>query len=252
MGHIRRRGLALAMVSGLAAGSMFMGTGPAAAAESTDRPHHVAEEAPSHETRTVVRGTTLWEIADERYGDGMKWWAVFAANAKAIEKSARAHGLKGSDLGHWIYPGEELSVPAPEMVEAHEKSFREALDHVLTRHPQLRAGTTAFCPGLRAPEDLGACVMSLLEQAPRLLAQAPQLLEQHPRLLEQLPQLLEQLPQLLEQAPRLLEGVDFLQEIPATALTAVVEPLITCVTEEDDPVSCLTEALPEALAAAAP
>ncbi|MDT0398699.1 MULTISPECIES: hypothetical protein [Streptomyces] len=245
MGHIRRRGLALAVVSGLAAGSMFMGTGPAAAVESTDRPHHFAKEVPRHETRTVVRGTTLWEIADERYGDGMKWWAVFAANAKAIEKSARAHGLKGSDLGHWIYPGEELAVPAPEMVEAHEKSFREALDHVLTRHPRLLAGTTAFCPGLRAPEDLGACVMSLLEQAPRLLEQAPQLLEQAP-------QLSEQLPQLLEQAPRLLEGVDFLQEIPATALTAVIEPLITCVTEEDDPVSCLTEALPEALTEAAP
>ncbi|MDT0402681.1 MULTISPECIES: LysM peptidoglycan-binding domain-containing protein [Streptomyces] len=226
MGHIRRRGLALAMVSGLAAGSMFMGTGPAAAAESTDRPHHVAEEAPSHETRTVVRGTTLWEIADERYGDGMKWWAVFAANAKAIEKSARAHGLKGSDLGHWIYPGEELAVPAPEMVEAHEKSFREALDHVLTRHPRLRAGTTAFCPGLRAPEDLGACVMSLLDQAPQLLEQAPGL---------------------LNQAPRLLEGADFLQEIPVAMITAVLEPLVTCVTEEENPVDCLSEALTEAL-----
>lgn len=212
MGHIRRRGLALAMVGGLAAGPVFMGAGPAAAVETTDRPHHSAGGAPHHETRTVTRGTTLWEIADERYGDGVKWWAVFAANAKAIERTARGHGLEGSGLGHWIYPGEELAVPAPEMVKAQERTFHEVLDRVLTRHPGLLAGTPPFCPGTRSPADLGACVMSLLEQVPRLL-----------------------------------EGIDVLQEIPVTTLTAVLEPLLTCVTEEDDPVGCLTEALAEAL-----
>ncbi|BFO21014.1 hypothetical protein SHKM778_74020 [Streptomyces sp. KM77-8] len=226
MAHIRRRGLALALVSGLAAGSLFMGTGPAAAVETTDRPHHSGKEAPRHETRTVASGTTLWEIADERYGDGMKWWAVFAANAKAVEKTARGHGLEGSDLGHWIYPGDELTLPAPEMVDAHEKSFREALDRVLTRHPQLLAGTPPLCPGAESPADLGTCVMSLLEQAPQLIEQ-----------LRQLPNL----------APQLLEGIDFLQEIPVSTLTTLLTPLLTCVTEEENPVSCLTAALPEAL-----
>lgn len=215
MRHICRRGPTLAMVSGLAAGSMLLGASQAAQAapmEDGARPHRsaAATTGPSkdqarHETHTVARGNTLWEIADRHYGDGMKWWAVFGANAKAIEKTARAHGRKGSDIGHWIFPETELVIPAPAAVKAGEKAVRATLEHVLAQHPQLPG--SAPCPEAQAPEDMGECFLGLLDQVPLLL-----------------------------------DRIDVLEEVSSDELLELVEPLITCVTEED-PAACLTEAI---------
>ncbi|WP_460818639.1 LysM peptidoglycan-binding domain-containing protein [Nocardioides korecus] len=57
-------------------------------------PRPVAEEVV-----TVQRGDTLWELADDAYGDGSKWPRVYEANDERIEDP------------HWIHPGQQLVVP---------------------------------------------------------------------------------------------------------------------------------------------
>ncbi|OSP43384.1 hypothetical protein B7767_10435 [Streptomyces sp. 13-12-16] len=223
MRHIRRRGPALTLISGLAAGSMLLATSQAAALEDRARPHRPAghaKEQTRHETHTVASGNTLWEIADDHYGDGMKWWVLFGANAETIERTARDHGHDGSGTGHWIFPGTELAVPDPAVLKAGEKAVRAALEHVLDRHPQLIGGS--LCPGAEAPEDIGDCLLGMLGQVPVLL---------------------DRIPLLLDQVPLLLEHLGFPEEVSSGALLELLEPLVTCVMEEEDPVACLTEAL---------
>ena len=48
---------------------------------------------------TVERRDTLWELADEAYGDGSEWPRIYEANDAKIEDP------------HWIYPGQRLVVP---------------------------------------------------------------------------------------------------------------------------------------------
>ncbi|MFF5160046.1 LysM peptidoglycan-binding domain-containing protein [Streptomyces sp. NPDC000348] len=210
MPHIRSRGLALTLISGLAAGSMLVATSQAAATEDPARPHrsagHAKDRTTRHETHTVARGNTLWEIADTHYGDGTAWWALFGANAETIEKTARDHGHDGSGIGHRIFPGTELAVPDPALVKAGAQAVRDVLDHVLTHHPQLLG--SALCPGAQAPEDIGECFLGLLDQAPQLL-----------------------------------DRIDFLEEVSGGELIELAEPFLTCVTEGEDPAACLAEAL---------
>lgn len=60
---------------------------------------------------TVVSGDTLWGIASKKLGSGQKWTSIYECNAERIEATAKAHGKKSSDHGHWIYPGTTLSIP---------------------------------------------------------------------------------------------------------------------------------------------
>ena len=57
-------------------------------------PRHVAEHVV-----TVERGDTLWELAEEAYGDGAEWPRIYEANDGRIEDP------------HWIYPGQQFVVP---------------------------------------------------------------------------------------------------------------------------------------------
>lgn len=61
---------------------------------------------------TVVAGDTLWGIAKKFYGTGTKYSVIYEANVELIESTAKAHGKKSSDNGHWIWPGEILTIPA--------------------------------------------------------------------------------------------------------------------------------------------
>jgi nucleoid-associated protein YgaU len=58
-----------------------------------------AQEAAKSLFYTVESGDTLWQIADEHYGDGSKYPVIFEANSPM---------LKNPDL---IYPGQVLRIP---------------------------------------------------------------------------------------------------------------------------------------------
>lgn len=60
---------------------------------------------------TVVSGDTLWGIAARKLGSGAKWTQIYDANAGTIEQWAKKFGKPSSDHGHWIYPGEPLTIP---------------------------------------------------------------------------------------------------------------------------------------------
>ncbi len=62
-------------------------------------------------TYTVVSGDTLWGIASKKLGSGSKWTQIYDANSGTIEAEAKKHGKSGSDHGHWIWPGEVLTIP---------------------------------------------------------------------------------------------------------------------------------------------
>ena len=64
------------------------------------------------QTYTVKRGDTLWGIASKKYGSGKKWTHIYKKNKSVIESTARKRGMKSSDNGHWIFPGEKLILPA--------------------------------------------------------------------------------------------------------------------------------------------
>jgi nucleoid-associated protein YgaU len=54
---------------------------------------------PAETQRTVVRkGDSLWKIAAERYGDGMRWSCLARANSGLLD-------------ARWIYPGQMLTLP---------------------------------------------------------------------------------------------------------------------------------------------
>lgn len=60
---------------------------------------------------TVVSGDTLWGIATKKLNDSSKWTSIYDANVSTIEAEAKKHGKTSSDHGHWIYPGEVLTIP---------------------------------------------------------------------------------------------------------------------------------------------
>ncbi len=60
---------------------------------------------------TVVSGDTLWGISKKFYGAGAKYHIIYSANADLIESTAKSHGKKNSENGHWIWPGETLFIP---------------------------------------------------------------------------------------------------------------------------------------------
>lgn len=62
-------------------------------------------------TYTVVSGDTLWGIASKKLGSGSKWTQIYDANAGTIEAEAKKHGKSSSNHGHWIWPGEVLTIP---------------------------------------------------------------------------------------------------------------------------------------------
>lgn len=58
-----------------------------------------ADDKPEGKFHTVVKGDTLWAIAEKAYGDGSKYMTIFEAN-----KPMLSHPDK-------IYPGQVLRIP---------------------------------------------------------------------------------------------------------------------------------------------
>jgi len=75
-----------------------VGPEPVAAAESTEN----AEPEPTEKSGrsyTVQSGDTLWNIAEQMYGDGSKYLKIFDANADLLEQPDQ------------IFPDQELFIP---------------------------------------------------------------------------------------------------------------------------------------------
>lgn len=75
------------------------------------KPRNDSVEPPAGSTYTVVSGDTLWGIAARMLGSGTMWTKIYDANAGIIEEEAKKHGKADSDHGHWIWPGEVLTIP---------------------------------------------------------------------------------------------------------------------------------------------
>lgn len=76
---------------------------------STTRP---TANTSTNKTHTIKSGDTLWAIAQKYYGDGTKWTKIYETNKTAIEEDAKRHGRASSSNGHWIYPGNTLTIPS--------------------------------------------------------------------------------------------------------------------------------------------
>lgn len=62
-------------------------------------------------TYTVKYGDRLWNLAQKYYGSGAQYTKIYNANKSIIESTAKRHGYKSSDNGHWIFPGTVLTIP---------------------------------------------------------------------------------------------------------------------------------------------
>lgn len=115
------RAALLALVAGLLVGAGAVAASPLAAQDTTQARTDTTKPAidttagaaqagvqggqlPA--THTVVKGETLWSIAQLYYNDPLLWPEIYRLNTLII------------DDPHWIYPGEELSLAGPAVVVA--------------------------------------------------------------------------------------------------------------------------------------
>ena len=92
--------------------SVTSGAGSSTAATVQNSPQGVERTSPPPKnTHTIVSGDTLWRIAQVYMGAGSKYPQIYEANIETIESEAKRRGLKGSDNGHWIFPGTILTIP---------------------------------------------------------------------------------------------------------------------------------------------
>ncbi len=66
---------------------------------------------------TVVKGDTLWRIAENMLGTATQYAEIYELNKEVIEARAKERGKRDSSNGHWIFPGTILQIPPLEGVE---------------------------------------------------------------------------------------------------------------------------------------
>lgn len=64
---------------------------------------------------TVVKGDTLWKIAEKTLGTKIRYAEIYELNKEIIEEKAKGRGKKDSSNGHWLFPGTVLSIPGTGM-----------------------------------------------------------------------------------------------------------------------------------------
>lgn len=60
---------------------------------------------------TVVKGDTLWKIAEQTLGTRTRYAEIYDLNKDVIEETAKIRGKKNSSNGHWLFPGTALKIP---------------------------------------------------------------------------------------------------------------------------------------------
>ncbi len=60
---------------------------------------------------TVVKGDTLWRIAETMLGSPMRYAEIYELNKDVIESKAKERGKKDSANGHWLFRGTVLKIP---------------------------------------------------------------------------------------------------------------------------------------------
>lgn len=75
-------------------------------------PQEEPEEAGAGTAYTVVKGDTLWTIAERFLGSPLRYAEIYDLNKDVIEAEAQSRGKKDSSNGHWIFPGTVLQIPA--------------------------------------------------------------------------------------------------------------------------------------------
>ncbi len=63
---------------------------------------------------TVVKGDTLWCIAEDTLGTATRYAEIYELNKEVIEARAKERGKRDSSNGHWIFPGTSLQLPPVE------------------------------------------------------------------------------------------------------------------------------------------
>lgn len=68
---------------------------------------------------TIKSSDTLWSIAKQYLGEGIKYTEIYKQNKDIIEKVAKQHNLANSDNGHWIFPGTKIKITSGTTQEVH-------------------------------------------------------------------------------------------------------------------------------------
>lgn len=71
-----------------------------------------AEPSGDGSSYTVVKGDTLWTIAQQHLGSPLRYAEIYNLNKEVIEAAAQGRGKKDSSNGHWLFQGTELRIPA--------------------------------------------------------------------------------------------------------------------------------------------
>lgn len=72
------------------------------------------EERPEQsdlQTYTVVKGDSLWRIAQKFLGSGTRWQELIPINLTVLDEAARKYGHKDSNNGYWLFAGTVLTIP---------------------------------------------------------------------------------------------------------------------------------------------
>ncbi len=80
--------------------------------------HTVTEQSVKIVTgfHTVVSGETLSAISQSELGNEELFSVIFDQNQQSLDATAISHGFVSSEGGHWIFPGEVLSISLPEII----------------------------------------------------------------------------------------------------------------------------------------